>query len=525
MYQQAYRNWSGMVVVDDVWTCAPASAADVVTLANWAYANSYRLRAQGKGHGWSPLVLPAGSTGAGYLLVDTTQHLTSVSVSPVAPATVTAQTGITMDTLVSAVAASGHGLAAIPAPGDLTLGGVLAIGGHGASIPAHGETRLAGQSYGSLSNLIVSLDAVIWDAGAGRYVLKTFHRSHPDIRAFLTHLGRAFITGVTLQMAASQAMRCQSWVDISAADLFAPPSQAGSRSFAGYAVSSGRAEAICFPFTGNPWLKVWTLAPRQPWLSRKVTSPYNYPFTSTTSAENSLVAEVATGDPSGTPALETAQVGVVDAGLIATSSWDLWGEWQNVLRYVPANTEPVVQAGWAVLTSRSSIQQVVSDFYAKYSSLVTSYAGRGKYPMNGPIEIRCTGLDHSAESVVTGAQSPILSAVRPRPDHPEWDVAVWMDMATVPVTPDYSQFYADMESWIWSHYTGRYGAVRPEWSKGFACTASAPWTDSTILGSTIPAAVSAGRPAGDDWAAAVSLLHSYDPHAVFSNPFLDTLMS
>ena len=46
VYQQAYQNWAGMIVIDDVWTCAPASAADVVTLANWAHANGYRLRAR-----------------------------------------------------------------------------------------------------------------------------------------------------------------------------------------------------------------------------------------------------------------------------------------------------------------------------------------------------------------------------------------------------------------------------------------------------------------------------------------------
>src|SRR5579863_3291255 len=24
VYQQAYQNWAGMIVIDDVWTCAPA---------------------------------------------------------------------------------------------------------------------------------------------------------------------------------------------------------------------------------------------------------------------------------------------------------------------------------------------------------------------------------------------------------------------------------------------------------------------------------------------------------------------
>jgi len=36
-------------------------------------------------------------------------------------------------------------------------------------------------------------------------------------------------------------------------------------------------------------------------------------------------------------------------------------------------------------------------------------------------------------------------------------------------------------------------------------------------------AVSAGQASGDGWSAAVSILTGYDPGAVFSNPFLDTL--
>lgn len=55
-------------------------------------------------------------------------------------------------------------------------------------------------------------------------------------------------------------------------------------------------------------------------------------------------------------------------------------------------------------------------------------------------------------------------------------------------------------------------------------SSAAPWTSTSILGSTIPAAVSAGQASDDGWSAAVSVLTSYDPHAVFSNPFLDQLL-
>jgi FAD/FMN-containing dehydrogenase len=524
LYQQAYQNWAGMIVIDNVWTCAPASAGDVVTLANWAYANGYRLRAKGMGHNWSPILLPASSTGAGYVLLDTTQNLTSVSISAGSPTTATVGTGVTMNTLTSAIAAAGYGFCAIPAPGDITVGGALTINAHGSAIPGHGETMLSGQTYGSLSNLILSLTAVVWDSSSGQYVLTTFQRSDPDIRAFLAHLGRAFITSVTLQLAASQNLQCQSWVDISAADLFAPPSSADSNSLASYVDGAGRVEAIWFPFTDTPWLKVWTISPDQPLLSVKVTSPYNYSFTNdVTTAENTFFDEVATGDVSGTPTFEASAIALVDTGLVFTGTWDIWGQWQNVLLYVEPTTVRIVEAGFAVITARSSIQQVVSDFYTQYSSLLSSYAAQGQYPMNGPIEIRVTGLDHPSDALVSGAQSPILSSVRPRPDQPAWDTAVWLDMGTLPVTAGFSAFYAEMEAWIWSHYTGSYACVRPEWSKAWACTSTAPWTNSTILGSTVPVAVSAGQASDDGWSTAVSILASYDPHSVFSNPFLDTL--
>ena len=524
VYQQAYQNWGQLILIEDVWTCAPASAADVVTLANWAHANGYRLRAKGMSHNWSPIVLPAGSTGAGYVLVDTTQHLTSVSVAAGAPATVTAQAGITMDALTAVVAAAGYGLCAIPAPGDITVGGMLAINAHGSAIPAAGETPLSGQTYGSLSNLILSLTAVVWSSARGQYVLKTFQRDDPDIRAFLSHLGRAFITQVTLQVAASQNLRCQSWVDIAAADLFAPPASAGANSFAGYAESAGRVEAIWFPFTDTPWLKVWSIAPSKPALSIAVSSPYNYSFTNDVSAaENTFYDQVASGDTAATPAFEGTAMALVDTGLVFTGTWDIWSQWQNVLLYVKPTTVRIVEAGFAVLTARANIQQVVSDFYTQYTSRLNHYAGLGQYPINGPVEIRVTGLDQTADILTTGAQPPILSSVRPRPDQPAWDTCVWLDMGTLPVTAGFPQFYTDMESWIWSHYTGSYATVRPEWSKAWGCTSSGPWTSASILGSTVPAAVSAGQASGDGWATAVSILTGYDPGGVFSNPFLDTL--
>ncbi|MFF3746673.1 cholesterol oxidase substrate-binding domain-containing protein, partial [Streptomyces kronopolitis] len=77
--------------------------------------------------------------------------------------------------------------------------------------------------------------------------------------------------------------------------------------------------------------------------------------------------------------------------------------------------------------------------------------------------------------------------------------------------------FRELEQWIWQNYTGSYATVRPEWSKGWAYTDSGPWTDTSVVAGTVPAAF-------DNWRTARETLNSYDPSRVFSNAFLDTLL-
>lgn len=272
LYRQSYRNWAGEIRVDDVWTCAPATAADVVTVANWARSAGYTLRATGYRHGWSPLTIAAGASQV--VLVDTTRYLTAVTVLPGGPAAVRAQAGASMEALLGRLEAFGYGLTATPAPGDLSVGGALAIDGHGTAVPAVGEVRPAGATYGSLSNLVVSLTAVVWDPVASAYVLRTFGRAEADCAVLLTNLGRAFVTEVTLRVRANASLRCVSRVDIPASELFAAPGSSG-RTFARFVDSTGRIETILFAFTTRPWIKTWQVSPTRPWLSRQVNGPYN----------------------------------------------------------------------------------------------------------------------------------------------------------------------------------------------------------------------------------------------------------
>ena len=525
LYQQAYQNWSGEIKIDAVWTCAPNSAADVVALVNWAKTNGYKVRPRGAMHGWTPLTVVQGASVEKVILADTTQHLNSISVdTSSSPKTVTVGAGATMDAILQSLQDAGLGLVSVPAPGVLTIAGALAVNGHGAALPKNGEVQISGTTYGSLSNQVTALTAVVWSSTANAYVLKTYNRSDAAIKPLLTHLGRAFITSVTLQVGANYRLRCQSWYDIPVSTLFGPAGTSG-RTFSSYVAAAGRVEAIWFPFTTNPWVKVWTPTPNKPLFSRQVNGPYNYTFSDFIDQSTSdFLAQLQLGNASGTPTFGQTQLATVQTGLIVTGTWDIWGWSKDTLLYIRPTTLRLSEGGGAVITSRANIQRVINEFTTWFSNRVAAYQALGKYPINGPVEIRCCGLDQPADVKVTSSGPPTLSSLRPRPDHPEWDTAVWLNVLGIPNTPDMFQFYMEMEQWMMGNYTGSYAAFRPEWSKGWAFTAAKPYTNSSIISTSIPNTYRAGVPTSDNWDSARAAFNTLDPSRVFSNTFIDTLL-
>jgi len=548
-YQLVYENWAGEIRTDQLWTCAPSTPQEVADLADWARGAGWRLRAQGHRHGWAPLTVADGTpASARVLLVDTTRHLTGMSL--VDASTVRVQTGASMETLLAFLAGHGLGVAACPAPGDLTVGGVLAIGGHGTAVPAVGETLQPGHGQGSLSNQVTSLTAVVMDGATGRYVLRTFDRSEADSAAFLVHLGRAFLTEVVLRVGADQNLRCVSRLDIPAAELFAPPGTSGGRTLADFVARDGRAEAIWFAYTSHPWLKTWRITPDKPFVSRKVTEPYNYPFSDNIPEPVARLAGQLVGGSWGlAPVFGQLQYLVAKVGLTGDLTdvllsggllrdlltgdtlthllagglhSDLWGSSRTLLQYVRPSTLRVTANGYAVQTRRADLQWVVSQFTAYYQSLLAEYQARGEFPMNGAVEIRVTGLDDPTASGVPGARPPLLSALRPRPDRPEWDTAVWLDILSFPNTPGLHRFCRELEQFLLRTFDGTRAGLRVEWSKGWAYTDTAAWADPDILGRVIPDSLRAGG--GPGWDEAVAVLDRHDPYRVFGNPFLDTVL-
>lgn len=515
----AYRNWDGEITVTGLWACVPEAPEQVVAVVNWAWRHRWTVRPRGASHGWSPLTVPPGTPAdARVLLVDTAPHLTGLSLE--SPSAVRAGAGVTLEALLTYLEGQGLGVTASPAPGDLTLGGALAVDAHGTAVPARGEKRSAGHTYGSLSNLVLSLTAVAWDEAGGAYALRTFTRDEADSAALLTHLGRSLVTEVVLRVGANADLRCVSRTDIPAAELFAAPGSDG-RTLASFLESDGRVEAIWFAFTEFPWFKVWSVAPTKPLTSRRVTKPYNYPFSDNVPTVVADLAGRMVSDAAWylAPVLGNAQFDVATAGLVATLSADIWGPSKNTLLYIRPTTLRVHANGYAVLTGRDQVQRVVSEFTDFYRERLDAYAAQGRFPVNGSVEIRITGLDDPADAGLAGARTPSLSALRPVDGHPEWDTAVWLDVLTLPGTPHADAFYRELERFLLDRYDGTHALTRVEWSKGWGYTDTAAWSDEEVLGTAVPGSF------GSAWGEAATVLRRLDPHRVFDTALLGRLFA
>lgn len=261
-------------------------------------------------------------------------------------------------------------LPAAPAPGDLSVGGVIAIDAHGTAVPAVGESRTPGTTYGSLSNLVTALEAVVWDQAAGRFVLRTFHRADPDSAAFLANLGRALVTEVTLQVGRNSNLRCVSRVDISAEELFAAPGSPGpdlrqlrrrGRTGGGDLVRVHR-RALAQGVECQP-----EPTAEQPAGDRPVQLSV---LRQRTRAVAALAGRIIAGEYELAPVFGQAQYAATAAGLTATVSADIWGPSKNLLLYIRPTTIRMHANGYAVLTSRSNVQHVVHEFTAFYQTLL-----------------------------------------------------------------------------------------------------------------------------------------------------------
>lgn len=553
-----YDNWDQEINSPGVLTCAPQTTDHVAMVCNWAQDNGYKIRPRGVMHGWSPLTLSINpDPAARILLVDLTKRLCEASFlapSGGLPARVKVQTGMTMLNLLNYLEAQGTGTGPAPgysfphtpAPGNLTVGGVLAIDAHGTAVPTAPNDDFAA-SYGSLSNQILEFTAAVTDpngADPGRYVLRTFTRADLDAKAFLTHLGRALLVDATLQVVDNYNLRCQSFTNFPDSVVFAKPTAAmpvPANSFADWLNRCGRVEVIWFRTGTCPWLHVWSVAPDKPDSSTAVTTPYNYPFADhVPDILQGFVQKILNGIPSLTPLFGETAALVTANGLDGKNalgesgaypvSRDIWGPSKNTLLYIQDTTLRVTANGYAIQMRQGDVQQAVFDFTTHFTTLLAGYEAEGKYPVNSAVEIRVTRLDDPAQVAIGSgvrAQSPVISAIGTDDLtlRREWDVALWIDVLTIPGTAHANEFYAELEDWVLQRFSGDAARALPEWSKGWGYTAEhGAWSNPKFF-EHIRSAFSMGRSDLNNWKWESETLMKYDRAGLFASPLLETLFA
>jgi hypothetical protein len=140
-------------------------------------------------------------------------------------------------------------------------------------------------------------------------------------------------------------------------ELFAAPGSAG-RTFERCVADAGRVEAIWYPFTDRPWLKVWSISPRKPPSSRAVTGAYNYPLSDQIPEPVAKLARrIVLGDAQVTPEFGLAEYAVTAGGLAATDSADLWGPAKDTQLYIRASTLRYDEFGYSIMTRRADLQR------------------------------------------------------------------------------------------------------------------------------------------------------------------------
>jgi len=409
---------------------------------------------------------------------------------------VTVSTGTTMGELMTYLEqqdgpgeAPGWSFPHIPAPDHLTVGGVLAINGHGSAIPCQSEHFNI--SYGSVSNHIVELWAVVTDPGVNphKYVVKKFDRGEKDTKAFLAHLGRTIILKVTLKVIPNYNLRCQSLTHLSYKTVFAAPvnGENPENSLGYFLELTGRVEIIWIPFSKNPWTRVWSHEPKMPIGSLKTDHMNNYPFTDEYQDSITPLLKKIESIPGVTPKISTLLGWYPNLELEVTGTEDLWGPSKNTLIYVRDQTLRVTANGYAIHMNRKYVQQASHYVGMKFESMLQKFSSQKKWPINGPLEIRVTGLDKCEQllkSFKDDFNRPVISALAySRLDEEKgWDVALWVDVLTIPGTKHSNDFYRKFEQWLLKTFNDDNAKVYVEWSKGWAYTRKqGPWTSPEVI--------------------------------------------
>ena len=566
VYEVNFLNWSRQIDIPNVVAAKPLDAESLITVVNAAVSENMKVRPFGQMHNWSPLAITnAASSADTFVLIDMSafNEITMIEQQP-DYGIVTVGAGVLAEDLYAfldtqkseSASPTGYAFSNTPAPGGITVGGMMTIGGHGTGVEYTDSTE--SKSFnGCISNTILSLTAVVWNDDLATYELREFTREEQETAAFLVHVGRAFIIEYTLQAVPNYYLRCTSYTYIGWQELFAPNADDSEFTVTNLLNKYGRLETIWFPNTETPWLKIWQQAEEQPSGSLATEGPYNYPFSDSIPAiATDLISGVFDLLPEFIKSFGPLQLSIVKLGLAgnlsaeslsdelaetdlseepydleqtpnqSVSAADIWGPAYHTLLYVQETTLRVTANGYAVIVPRSQVQEVLNNFSNKYLELVGEYEANDLYPVLGPVEFRFTGLDGVQDLRADSAQPPALSAVSPENgEAPELTgitedglVAVWLDLLTIPGASGSADFYHELETWLFENYPAIRNRV--EWSKGWAYTADGAWQNQDLIQQTIPDSFANGNMT---MAQAKVILNKYDPAKNFATELAESI--
>jgi hypothetical protein len=299
-------------------------------------------------------------------------------------------TGVKLRKLLEFLESHGLGLFASPSFAHPTIGGMLAMGAHGSGIPSsHHDSKSRGHTYGTINNLVISMTIVAWDDQRNSYTLKTLFRSHPDTKAFLTNLGRTFVTSVTLRVGRNQMLRSQSYFLLPSSELFAHPSKVKeeTRTISKFAVSYGRINAICLPPGNMFWLLAWHEEPIKPPKSRMTYGPFNYFGMNLYPPPLEPIYRTLTNRiPSVTKLVSVVGHPAIILGNRLSRADDYWGPSKNHLLYFTSNFPKMTAFPVTLLTSRRNLQLVLHIARTHFEQLTREYE---KLEVSNPRGIRC----------------------------------------------------------------------------------------------------------------------------------------
>ncbi|MFM7148164.1 MAG: FAD-binding protein, partial [Actinomycetales bacterium] len=140
LQRRSIENWSRMLAVPDVLTATPTSDQQALEIVRWAAAVGWRVRPVGAMHTWAPIVTEDADR---VILIDQSAMtgLVDFTLDPVPTATFRCGTTLAEATrLLEGIdnggrsQAAGWGWPDYPGIPDVSIGGMCAIGAHGAGI-------------------------------------------------------------------------------------------------------------------------------------------------------------------------------------------------------------------------------------------------------------------------------------------------------------------------------------------------------------------------------------------------------